>query len=306
MKLKKIRNALLVVLTLALVSAAAVAVTWALNAPVMNTIINDLSTPEMKVLLSEYKWDGVDSLIDPDSANHTDYTADTDAAKANQGKTKANPYTLDTFEGKNQLIPKNPSLSNTSTAEPEFVAMTAYYEVDYKKTGDNTRTTAYLTQDQFTHSFASLYKDAAATTAGINTTDWEHDKKTLSDQDNTSRNIDVYYFKGTVDSGEKGVLPKKKMTPTLFEAVDVNRLSPQSGNTGKYEIFNPNSATSTDKITIDDLPSFRIILRGYAVQAANMDGADANARYDNAKTELDTLIAADVKATKFIPATFPD
>ena len=118
--------------------------------------------------------------------------------------------------------------------------------------------------------------------------------------------VGIYYFKGTVDSGDKGVLPQQKMTTTLFEAVDVNRLSPQSGNTGKYVIFNPNSADSTDTITIDDLPSFRIILRGYAVQAANMEGADANARYGNAQTELDSLIAADVKATKFIPATFLD
>ena len=260
MKLKKIRNALLVVLTLALVSAASVAITFALT-DTMNTITNELTSKSIAVELSEQKWDG------------TPGTGETNLNLSNEalGQTKANGYQLNT------AIPKNPSLYNASTAEPEYVALVAIYKVDYKKAGDSTRTTAYLTQAQFERSFAHLYSDETGTTAGL-TSNWTHRSGTVTTTIG-SHPVDVYYY--------NNILAVEERTDEIFKSVKVDGLT-AAATSGHYTILDPTQTNGTDRIELADLPSFDIILKGYAVQSNDMDG-EAN----GAHTALDDLIKAD-------------
>ena len=58
MKLKKIRKALLVVLTLALVSATAVAVTWAFTEAKLTGKDNEFHNEDISAELTEWEWDG--------------------------------------------------------------------------------------------------------------------------------------------------------------------------------------------------------------------------------------------------------
>ena len=259
MKLKKIRNALLVVLTLALVSAASVAITFALT-DTMNTITNELTSKSIAVQLSEQKWDGVPGTGETDLQLPTE----------NLGETKANGYQLNT------VIPKNPSLYNSSAEEPEYVAMVAIYKVEYKVAGATQRTTAYITQEQFERSFATLYSNEGGTTAGL-TSKWSHRNGTVTTTGN--KQVDVYYY--------ADILAVEERTDEIFKSVKVDKLTP-AATSGHYTILDPTQTTGTATIELADLPSFDIILKGYAVQSNNMENGATGAH-----TALDSLIAAD-------------
>jgi len=123
MKLKKLRNALLVVLTLALVSATAVAATWAVvNHASNNSKENTFTTPNLALEIGEDKWDakdyGSDTAVEPTSGGTHDgkielpYSKDGNnpiyMAPDELGESLAQKYNPD------QAIVKNPSLKNTS------------------------------------------------------------------------------------------------------------------------------------------------------------------------------------------------
>ena len=113
MKLKKIRNAFLFVLTLALVSAAAVAITYALGTSMGNAENTFTSEPNIDVEISEVDFD-----------NSTGFGENTHPDTYELGEVKAQKYYPAA------TIPKNPKLTNTSTeANDEWGAMTVEYQV---------------------------------------------------------------------------------------------------------------------------------------------------------------------------------
>ena len=122
MKLKKIRNALLVVLSLALVSAATVAITWAaatqnkLDDKKDNTFTNN---PNIAVSIKEDTFDGLD-WDEPrqDDGEPKDANVSSDSAL---GFNIAQSYSPGTN------VPKNPKLKNsTKTAASQFVTSGHY------------------------------------------------------------------------------------------------------------------------------------------------------------------------------------
>ncbi len=58
-----------------------------------------------------------------------------------------------------------------------------------------------------------------------------------------------------------------------------------------YKVTVPYGVGTKD-LYLPDLPAFDIELKGYAVDATNMEGSTAIAKYTNAKAALDALIAA--------------
>ncbi len=174
MKLKKIRNALLVVLTLALVSATTVAITWALATKDISPVTNKFtSNPEIKLEFQEPTFDAktwgeertpTDSSV-PTGATTNDWPTGSDApAKPelpdgstidipdNLGYNKARKYTSES------IIPKNPQLRNSTnvtfttdnyqqngTTSDEWVALKVKYSLTvtastFKATSGNTGT----------------------------------------------------------------------------------------------------------------------------------------------------------------------
>lgn len=128
MKQQKFKSALLVMLTLVLVSATAVAITWAAKTEdkfgkVENTFTDN---PDISLAIAENTWDGLDyDGKNPAGGNGTP-TTDAELKKdetfpiklpdntsiehvSDLGKTRAQTYNAD------DVIPKNPSLKNDTT-----------------------------------------------------------------------------------------------------------------------------------------------------------------------------------------------
>ena len=297
MKLKKIRNALLVVLTLALVSATAVAVTWAYTEDSFKNAENTFGNEEISAKLTEQKWDGDKP------------TPETPALPENfkYGQNLATSYSPEMH------IPKNPSITNISdpdhktNAEPsEYVAMTVRYYV----TDDTTGKTKYYFPGyaEFSAALATVqhYENDTMTT-GFNTNDWE---------EKAGSNGTVFYYKREADNN--GIVENWKTTATIFDEVLINGStalnSPDYYNSGtnKYSYSgltkvvetttNGVTTLNTEKnqtFTSDNYPEFHIELQGYAVQAKtsakNAAGTLENTAIglNNAKPELDKLIDAD-------------
>lgn len=122
MKLKKIRNALLVVLTLALVSATTVAITWAAgtHAPMTAKTNNFTNNPEISLQFQELTFDALPYGTDR-TAGDANVKTGTDAVTGvslpdgtaiTQGKDLG--YNLARSYVANQYIPKNPQLKNNT------------------------------------------------------------------------------------------------------------------------------------------------------------------------------------------------
>ena len=271
MKLKKIRNALLVVLTLALVSATAVAVTWAYTEGNFGSAENTFTNEDIAAELTEWEWDGDKSTVDSTSTHQIN-----DKTTSTLGMNIAKSYSP------SQTIPKNPSISNisdtseNSTDDPkEWVAMTVRY---YILSGtDKYYFSGYST---FSEALATVHSDVTSDT-GFNTSNWD----AKGGSDNT-----VFYYNSIINN--------KAMTATIFDDVIVNsktaldaKKAASGDNAGKYVYTGlkkvSGATVSTDQTFVTaTLPEFHIELQGYAVQADNVD-------YSTAKTELDKLIAAD-------------
>ena len=133
MKLKKIRNALLVVLTLALVSAATVAVTMALQKASIDAVENKFTNnPDIKVKFQEPTFDNLDwdheRTTDPNEGVPTgdawpNGTQDTDKPQLPNGSRISSPdglgYNLAQAYSPESYIPKNPQLRNSTNDSNE-------------------------------------------------------------------------------------------------------------------------------------------------------------------------------------------
>ena len=124
MKLKKIRNALLVVLSLALVSAATVAITWAaatskdLEGSKDNEFTNnpDISLQFQELTFDDVPWGETRTATDdtvPSGETDTEHDPTLpDGTKIEKGKDLG--YNLARSYTANQVIPKNPQLKNNT------------------------------------------------------------------------------------------------------------------------------------------------------------------------------------------------
>lgn len=250
MKLKKIKNTLLVVLTLALVSVASVAITYALVENSLGSATNEFTNETISVQLSEVKWDG------EKGPNDTDVDIPADVQK---GQQIAQSYSA------GQSIPKNPKLSNTSdtsgtaTSDPkEWVAIKATYTATVVVDGTPT-TYTYTNYSTFLRATGAQVRSAVTATNGFNTTNWEPKA--------TDANT-IFYYKTKLDNGAS--------TATLFDTIEMQALTTENG---KYVTYD----ASGNKVLADALPTFEIKLEGFAVQAEAVE-------YATAKTELDKLM----------------
>lgn len=281
MKLKKIRNALLVVLTLALVSATAVAVTWAYTEGSFSNAENTFTQEGITAQLTEKLWDG--GKPDNDSVNLPSTTV--------KGETMALSYSP------NMTIPKNPSItnnsdsSNTTSNDPaEYVAMT----VRYYLTNDEGATRYYFSgYTAFKNAIAKVqFSNSGTVTDGFNTNNW--DEKDGSDGT-------VFYY--------KAILNNWNTSATLFDDVLINPTdtldSYKNATTSKYTytgltkyVVATGAKTADQTFESTGYPEFHIELKGYAVQAytsakSGNDIVKTNIGYATAKGELDKLIAVD-------------
>lgn len=259
MKLKKIKNTLLVVLTLALVSVASVAITYAAVSADLGYKENTFTNEDLAVEISEQRWDG------------TPGTGETDESIATKdlGSELAKSYSA------NMVIPKNPMLTNisdTSAAQgsdpQEWVAIKATYTVKVKV--DSVETTyTYKTGTRFEQAIATLCtgtKESPTQGLGIGWT---------ANTDKT-----VFYYNTAIAN--------KVSTTRLFDFVKINNLQPEASGTyqGKYKILVTTDAGVDEEVYADELPEFHIKLEGYAVQ---YDGTNLNTAA-KAKTPLDALM----------------
>ena len=152
MKLKKIRNALLVMLTLALVSASAVAVTLAYVPAKIDSATNTFANPNLDVKIGERKWDGEDydgkGHYTPDGGSRTEYDGSsskpipslpTDSVEMDTGTIPAEQLGVNQAKqySEGATIPKNPSLKNNTSdvatlgsfTGDEWLAMTVDYRI---------------------------------------------------------------------------------------------------------------------------------------------------------------------------------
>ena len=238
MKLKKFRNALLFALTLALISATAVAITYALGKSIgsaENTFTNE---PTIKVDISEVDWDN--------STGYNEATHNTNTYEL--GRVKAQKY----YAG--AVIPKNPKLTNTSTANnSEYVAMTVVYKVKIDGTW-------------YAYPGYTEFSSALATVNAFNSNWTEKDA-----------NKTVFYY--------TSALAQNANTASLFDTVTINSSFPAGDNNKAYKITYYNGNT-VQYASMDELPEFQIDLKGYAVSTDNLANAEA------AWTPLNDLIAA--------------
>lgn len=240
---KKIKNALLVVLTLALAATVSVAFTLALVEGSMGSATNTFTNETITVQLSEVKWDGNKGQNDTDGD-----------IPENKGEDIAKSYSA------GQTIPKNPKLSNISdlsdgaTVDPqEWVAIKLTYTATAQVNGE-TKNYTYDSYDEFLRATGAQVK-VGTSTDGFNTTNWE-----AKNSANT-----VFYYKAKLDN--------KASTETLFDNVYINALTQRES---KYVMYD----NSGSEVLADSLPQFEIKLEGYAVQAEGVEYATAKTELD--------------------------
>lgn len=286
---KKIKSAFLVVLTLALVSAAAVAITWAFDAPEakLGDKTNTFTSGNITTQLTERAWDN--SKSDDDTGSDYD--------NKDLGQTKAKNY----MPGAS--IPKNPKMTNNSEHDiNEYVAIRASFYIMVPK-----ETSGYdyyfYTRQQFESSIAQLQVDKNGTVTPNNGaddvlgigTDWTQ---------GSNNSVSMFYYakplKSTKSTDSTNTNPTS--STRLFDSVKINTFSTDSTD-GKYKITvysnavsslasnifesdNSSSSASSREIKSDTLPEFHIVMYGYAISA---DGYDATSDATAIRSALDKL-----------------
>ena len=299
MKSKKIKNTFLAFISLALVAAASVAVTWALVdvGSEITKKVNTQKSGELNVALDE-PW-----FTFTEHTGTENYTSDNlppdypDAVitSKKKGEDIASAYNANT------LIPKNPTLWNTKANSKEFVAMGVRYTVVFgaQTYSDATGTTAVtgsaLTFQDPDHGtsaqnrgkyvfdqIAELYK--SNNTAGT-CDDWTQD--TASTGGGTAYPNLYYYNKALVNSGTD-----VSTGNPLFQYVKIKGLT--TNTNGLYAIQVNSNTTYYTKT----LPQFKISLKGYAVDANSfVDNPSATSTQttgtSGSQSALEALYAAD-------------
>lgn len=271
MKLKKIKNALFVVLTLALVAAASVAITWALTKNDITALDNLLDNAKLETEISESKWDGTKGTVETGTA----------PTGNDLGQNIADKYTLSTGN-----IPKNPSITNPNTTgnADEYVAMKAVFKVKLSVGGTRDSEWREMTMDQFTTAFATIKKEDG-TKGDTNGTAGLNDGWSTADVTKGTKTATVFYY-GNATTPAFTKLAKGAMTskPVFdYVQIDPTKIVLQSEGTyaGKYKIDNVFTSETGDYLYMDDLPDFDIVLTGFAVQADNITANDAKTALDN-------------------------
>lgn len=307
----KIKDALVAICIVAIVSATAVAITWAtlVGNQMEDSKVNTFASPGASVQIAEDKFDGKN--WDGTKATVTDGKltlpiSGGEELNANLGEEKAKAYTM------GMAIPKNPMLKNDLTAltaaqntagitNKEWVAMTATYrlKVDAVYTltesggsySASTGTGPTLTSGYYVFASRSAFETAIATLSGGSISGGSYALySTVSAEEATGKWVSAdtgkdttFYYTKTLDTGDS--------TSALFETVTINSsiTSRSATLSGQSETFYQINLGGTS-YWLKGLPQFQIELKGYAVQA---DGVawKSGTTYP-AKTALDNLITA--------------
>lgn len=269
MKLKKIRNALLVVLTLALVSATTVAITWAYLNSTFTEAKNTFTNNEtINIDITEPDWAGEietgKEYTEANGYNPGDAVTSGITKGTNNGAKLADGY----YEGLD--IPKDPRITNTSNpnttdadvkaASTEIIGAKLQYVVK-----DDSTEYVYPSYGDFKDSVATV-KFSTSKTDDYNTAWAAFDDTKL-----------YLYHKAPI--GWKG------QTAHIFDWVTINDVTElgdgetladdipadakgiyTDGTNYSVRVYNADAGEFT-RITLTTLPKFDIKITGYAVQS---------------------------------------
>lgn len=296
---KTVINALFAVTIVGLVSAIAVAVTWALRKPLNQKTNTFTSDNDITAALSEPWWEFKD--VDGNTVNPTSVGYPTEAilgsatATPETGLSRATGYTL------GKKIPKNPIVNNTSDEKSEWLGIRVVYKLTFDKSkvftdehGDNNPSSdnaAIVTVDYANFSKLATVKLVSgnaltgsfrtATTPAAGDGKWSPQAAVAGKM---AAN-EVFYYDNIVDSGDA--------TAALFDAVQINTtLTIASGAT--YCAMSGTDATGASTTIYFDgnaLPSIDIELQGFAVDATNLSPENA-ANMSTAHSALKDLVLA--------------
>lgn len=283
MKSKKIKNALLAVISLALVAAASVAVTWAATyVPAeMTRKVNTQTSGDLAIALDEpwytfkeehgttnttFSGNGTE---DPETHEVT-YDLPTGYPKnlvpsLKKGETIASAYNANT------LIPKNPEIWNTDAGTDAFVAMGVRYTVTFGE--DTYNNEDHASEHKVTGTALTFDDSNNSSTAGWFVFDKIADLKNDGNESaavntgwtaDTSRSHNLYYYNTPVSKASGATADVATTTP-LFSFVQIKNLATETTGTAKgyYKI----QVSSGSYYYTKTLPTFKISLKGYAVDA---------------------------------------
>lgn len=237
-----------------LLAAAAVLVVASLTAGLTIALLSDTDSkentfpgsPAIKLQLNEPKWDGyTDGSGDGTTANPAYTGTDTLGLKIAQSYQP------------NSVIPKNPTLTNTSddsAVSNEYLAMKVVYQVRTNTTGD------VATQGDFVNVTYEQFKNIAQ--IDFDTAAWN---KTAT----TSDKADIYCYGSTTALTAVG---KSDSTSELFTNVTVGDLTMDPNNETTLDL----GSGVTVKYAANSLPEFRVLVYGSAIQADNNSDTYAN------------------------------
>lgn len=272
---KTVINALFAVTIVGLVSAIAVAVTWALSKQIGTKTNTFTSENDITTALYEPWWNQTD--VPGTSTNATankwsNYPEDAlGLSTPTKGETLATGYTP------NRQIPKNPVLYNSSDKKSEWLAM----RVVYKLTFDNTKvysgasgtgrpsgTSTVLTVDYENFSKIATVRlvesDAVSNASKFRVST---DNNAWSEQAEISGSIsakEVFYYNSSVATGGA--------TTALFDVVQINAAPTGASSTSRCKITGKNASGTDTDIYLDSngWPQIDIELQGFAVDATSV------------------------------------
>lgn len=209
-------------------------------------------TPNISVEIDEPNWDE-----DENGDGH-------------YGEEDAKNYTA------NQVIEKDPFLTNTSTANThndEYVSLELAYILE-----DINGEKHEVTYSEFTKVAKVYSKDAS----GNKVEGFKGTWTALSEENSQYGVNDRFYYKG--ESKDLEIVEKDSATDTIFDYVKINpelRLENKDGETNYIDLV----GVKGEAFQAKGLPGFEITVKGYAVQTDNIS-------VDEAKTELLNLMEA--------------
>lgn len=252
--MKKAKKKIAMIIATIAVVAVSFGATYAFLTDQTKEVQNEFTpTDNIKVEIEEPNWES-----DEDGDGH-------------YGKKDAENYTAA------QLIEKDPYLVNASTAAnhtDEYVSMELHYEI--KGTDGSMHEVTY---NEF-NKIATVYYNG---TEGFNS-DW----KALAEYENGAN--DRFYY------GDLTVLSKDQKTSPIFDEVKINpSLTLNEYNSEGEVVLDPSGNPVEAQLTLTDIngssfttkgmPEFQIKVKGFAVQADNIEISEA-------KTELLNLMKA--------------
>lgn len=230
-----------------LLAAAAIIVVASLTAGLTIALLSDTDSkentftgsPAIKLQLNEPKWDG-----------YTDGNGDGTTANPNYSGTDVLGLKVAQSYQPNSVIPKNPTLTNTSDdskVENEYVAAKVVYQVRTKTTGDVATQGDFInvTYEQFSKIATINFAEAA----------WN---KTAT----TSDKGDIYCYGSTT---ALTAVAKTASTDELFTAVTVGDLTMDPTKESTLDLGDGVTVT----YAANSLPEFKVLVYGSAIQADN-------------------------------------